>query len=164
MQRLPLDDRVTGVIGIIFGLAFFWLSFSQVQATSQLVPGTGSFVLRGDFFPRVVASCFVLFGAGLTVSESIRQRREEMEPWPLLNTSGVAFRAALLFVAAVCAASLLLNIIGFPMTAALLAAPFSRVLGAPTWLHALGVAIGAGIVTHVTFVYLFSVPLPAYLT
>jgi putative tricarboxylic transport membrane protein len=153
---MHLSDRVTGLFLALLGSLSFWGGSRLPSVPGQDV-GPAS-------FPMVIGAglvlCGLLIAAGIGRSFEAPERNEDDQAPGLARHLGrMGWLAAFLPPALLLGYMLVVDTLGFLLTAAIMLLITARALGA-SWRLAIGVTLVAPPLVHVIFGKLLRVPLP----
>jgi len=141
---------------VLFSIFLFLVIPSEVERPPVLF-GTTSAALDPAFFPRLVATCFLIVGLWY-LRESFRLNDANgFRGLKKHNYISVAFTTVMFVVYAS-----ILQPLGFILSSALVVAVLSIFYGARHWLTILLVAIGVPAVVYVVFRRILTVALPEF--
>ncbi len=141
-----------GVLLLIFGAITTALSLRMPIGTFRAA-GTGLFPLCLGLLLMILASTFLL---NLRVQASSPQAQSEAG----LHEAPESQRQMLLFLGAIILATLLLDPLGYPLSALVLLVALLRILGVTQWRMNLLISGVTSGVAYVVFVHWLKIPLP----
>ncbi len=144
------DEAVVGGVIFLFGGLTVLLSLKMPIGSFRMA-GTGMFPLLLGITLMILSGIYIL--QYLMREKSVGKKESPSSP-------PGSFRQLAVFMGAMVLVTLLLDPLGYPLSAFLLMAILLRTLGMKEWTRNLSISAVTAVVCHLLFVYWLKIPLP----